>query len=106
MNPPMGTIYNSRPAMIEVVFTPKQLGILNNDWHIPCYIQNASQPIFLKLNAVMKSMNVEFRRDEKYVPIGELSIDQDLMSFSSVYSNSTNSSHLISTMYHWEKNRV
>ncbi|CAF0942455.1 unnamed protein product [Adineta ricciae] len=71
MNPPMGTIYNSRSAMIEVVFIPKQLGILNNDWHIPCYIQNASQPIFLKLNAVMKSMNVEFRRDENVFQFDE-----------------------------------
>lgn len=102
----MGTIYNSRSAMIEVVFTPKQLGTLNDDWHIPCYIQNASQPIFLKLNAIMKSMNVEFRRDEKYVLTGDLIVDQDLISSSSVYSNSTNSSRLISTMYHWEKNHV
>ncbi|UJR33118.1 hypothetical protein I4U23_020575 [Adineta vaga] len=64
INPRHGTIYQGRSNMIEIIVIPQQEGILNDDWNIPCYIQNASQPIFLKLKALMKGMNVEFRRDE------------------------------------------
>jgi hypothetical protein len=65
INPPYGTLYHNKPCLIEITFIAKKCGILNDDWHIPCYIQNASQPIFLKLNALMKGMNVEFRHEEK-----------------------------------------
>jgi hypothetical protein len=67
INPQQGTLYHGKPCLIEITFIPQQCGILNDDWHIPCYIQNASQPIFLKLNAEIKGMSVEFRHEEKYI---------------------------------------
>ncbi|CAF1531605.1 unnamed protein product, partial [Adineta steineri] len=86
INPRQGTIYDGKSISIEITFIPQQCGKLNDDWHIPCYIQNSSQPIFLKLNALIKTMNLEFRLndntfqfDEQFildfnrVPLGEKS---------------------------------
>ena len=65
INPQQGILYHGKPHIIDIIFIPQQCGTLNDDWYIPCYIQNASQPIFLKLNASMKGMNVEFRHEDK-----------------------------------------
>ncbi|CAF3429846.1 unnamed protein product [Rotaria sp. Silwood1] len=64
INPRQGILYHGKPCFIDIIFTPQQCGILNDDWHIPCYIQNAAQPVFLKLNALMKAMNVEFQYEQ------------------------------------------
>ncbi|CAF0848051.1 unnamed protein product [Rotaria sordida] len=64
INPRQGILYHGKQYFIDIIFIAQQCGILNDDWHIPCYIQNAAQPIFLKLNAVMKEMNVEFRYEQ------------------------------------------
>lgn len=66
INPQEGVLYLDKPCSVEITFIPQQCGTLNDDWDIPCYIQNASQPIFLKLNAVIKGMNVEFQCQRKY----------------------------------------
>lgn len=65
INPRHGTLYHGKPCTIDIIFTAKKCGVLNDDWCIPCYIQNAAQPIFLKMNAIMKGMNVDFRHGEK-----------------------------------------
>jgi hypothetical protein len=65
IDPQEGTLYHSKPCLIEITFIAKKCGVLSDDWYLPCYIQNASQPIFLKLNTLMKGMNVEFRHEEK-----------------------------------------
>ncbi|CAF4097410.1 unnamed protein product, partial [Rotaria sordida] len=64
INPRQGILYHGKQYFIDIIFIAQQCGILNDDWHIPCYIQNAAQPIFLKLNAVMKEMNVEYRYEQ------------------------------------------
>jgi hypothetical protein len=66
INPRTGTLYHGRPCLIEITFIAEKCGTLNDDWQIPCYIHNASQPVFLQLSALMKGMNVEFRHGEKY----------------------------------------
>lgn len=65
ITPREGTLFLDKPCPIEIIFIPQQCGELSDDWHIPCYIQNASQPVFLKLSAIMKGMNVEFRHEQK-----------------------------------------
>ncbi|CAF2586646.1 unnamed protein product [Rotaria sp. Silwood2] len=64
INPRQGILYHGKPCFIDIMFIAQECGTLNDDWHIPCYIQNAAQPIFLKINALMKGMNVEFRYEQ------------------------------------------
>ena len=65
IQPRTGTLYHGQPLRCQLTFLAQQCGELADDWHVPCYIQNAPQPIFLKLKATMKGMNIEFRHNEK-----------------------------------------
>ncbi|CAM4955682.1 unnamed protein product [Rotaria socialis] len=71
IHPREGILYQGKPCMVQIMFIAQQCGTLNDDWNIPCYIQNASQPIFLKLSSIMKGMNVAFLYEENTYQYGD-----------------------------------
>lgn len=86
VEPSTGTISNGQSVPIQLTFIARQTGPLNEDWHIPCYIQNASQPIFLKLKTIMEGMKIEFRIDQKLV-ILHLLVELDFNNFIDIISS-------------------